>query len=688
MSSMLPIGAVACAVAVALALGFALRRHQAFRAARRALAAREVQLGEAERRLEALVDAQDLVVSYDLDGRLTSIGARGAHLLGLAPDQAERLHLRDFFDIRYLPLLLVTPEGSTLRDRFEAPAQTREGETLWFDLRLRTRLEDGRPVGGELCGIDISALKRAAQVGASQGGVVYALSQAILLEGTVRSVLETLSTQVGFDYCELWEVDERYDLLRVREVWHDPVPDVEAYGQRARKRTLTKGSGIAGRVWALETPVFLPELAPGDLGPDDTMGGVDFRSALGFPLAIGRARGAVVLLSVARSVARMPAAELLGVASGLISGLAERQRGEEQLKTSEMRHRAVLECALDCVVSTDAEGRILEFNPAAERTFQHARADVLGRPVDEILVPEELRQQHREGFAAFLRTQVRHIQGRIETTALRADGSQVPIELAVLPVLLGDRPIFTAFLRDISDRKELERFKDELVSTVSHELRTPLASIRGFVELLLTREFSREQQQQFLNIVDAEIKRLTRLINDFLDLQRLERGDQIYDMAPHDLVPVLRDCASVVSGTGSGHQFEVDLPAQAVTVQMDPDRIRQVVMNLLSNAVKFSPDGGTVSLSVAVNGDTTRVSVRDEGIGMEPAVVRKLFSKFYRADSSATRKIEGTGLGLSLVREIVTAHGGEVWVDSEPGQGSCFHFKLPVCSEKPKAEAE
>ena len=671
-----------------LALVLLLRRSRALAATRRALAAGERELADARQRLDALVEVQDLVCRYDLDGRLLSLGAHGANLLGLAADQAQRLHLRDFFDVRYLPLLLVTPEGGTLRDRFEVPAQTREGETLWFDLRLRALVEDGRTVGGELCGIDITALKRAAQTGASQGGVVHALSQAVLLEGTVQTVLGTLAEQLGFDYVELWEVDERYDLLCVREVWHTPAADLEACAQRARKRTLTKGSGLAGRVWALEAPVFLPQLGAGDLGPDVSRD-VGFRSGFGFPIALGRARGAVVLLSVGRSVARMPAVELLGVAASLIHGLAERQRGEEQLKSSEMRHRAVLECALDCVVSTDADGRILEFNPAAERTFKHARSDVLGRPVDEILVPAELREQHREGFASFLKTQVRRIQGRIETTALRADGSQVPIELAVLPVLLGgDRPIFTAFLRDITDRKELERLKDELVSTVSHELRTPLASIRGFVELLLTREFSREQQQQFLGIVDTEIKRLTRLINDFLDLQRLERGDRIYEMAPHDLVPVLRDCASVVAGTGSGHQFEIDLPEQPVLVQMDPDRIRQVIMNLLSNAVKFSPDGGTVTLTATLQGDTTRVSVGDEGIGMEPEVVRKLFSKFYRADSSATRKIEGTGLGLSLVREIVSAHGGEVWVDSAPGQGSCFHFRLPICSDKPKHDPE
>jgi signal transduction histidine kinase len=223
---------------------------------------------------------------------------------------------------------------------------------------------------------------------------------------------------------------------------------------------------------------------------------------------------------------------------------------------------------------------------------------------------------------------------------------------------------------------------------VSHELRTPLASVRGFVELLLVREYTREEQHRFLTIIDHEIKRLTRLINDFLDLQRLESGERNYEIGEHDLCDLIRGCVEIAAGSAAGtatrHSFQVELPEGSLMVRLDPDRIRQVVMNLLSNAVKFSPEGGIVRVRALDQGERAEVAIRDQGLGMSADVVQKLFRKFYRADSSTTRSIEGTGLGLALVREIVTTHQGEIRVQSEPGSGSEFFFTLPTASTQPK----
>jgi signal transduction histidine kinase len=238
----------------------------------------------------------------------------------------------------------------------------------------------------------------------------------------------------------------------------------------------------------------------------------------------------------------------------------------------------------------------------------------------------------------------------------------------------------------------LERMTDELVSTVSHELRTPLASVRGFVELLLVRDYPREEQRKFLIIIDAEIKRLTRLINDFLDVQRIELGEAKYEMAEHDLCTLLRDCVAAAAGNAGNHGFQLELPEQPLRVRVDADRMHQVVTNLLSNAVKFSPHGGTIYVRACEHNERAAASVRDEGMGMTPDVVRNLFRKFYRADSRLTREIEGTGLGLALVREIITGHGGEISVESQPGVGSEFFFNLPLLvpakEKKPTRAAE
>jgi signal transduction histidine kinase len=261
---------------------------------------------------------------------------------------------------------------------------------------------------------------------------------------------------------------------------------------------------------------------------------------------------------------------------------------------------------------------------------------------------------------------------------LRADGSRFPLELSVTSIHVGDATHFSAYLRDITDRKELDRMKDELVSTVSHELRTPLTSMRGFVELLLEREFKPEEQRRFLEIVMTETKRLGKLIDDFLDLQRIESGALEYCFEPTPLVRLIEEAVEMFEQSSDTHSFVTDLPGGDLVVRADDDRIRQTLRNLISNATKYAPDGGSVTISARISDGRARVAVRDQGIGMDEATQAKLFTRFFRADATATRRIGGTGLGLSLVKEIVTAHDGEVGVESALGEGSEFWFTLPL----------
>lgn len=232
--------------------------------------------------------------------------------------------------------------------------------------------------------------------------------------------------------------------------------------------------------------------------------------------------------------------------------------------------------------------------------------------------------------------------------------------------------------REVEERRRAERMKNELVAAVSHELRTPLTSLLGFAELMLDEEFERTQQREFLTIMRNESLRLSELINDFLDLQKIEAGRMEYRFQPLDIRTVLRDAASLFGNGRAKHRFVLHLPPQLPAVQADPKRIQQVVANLCSNAIKFSPDGGQITLRAEQERGVVEVSVSDEGIGMAPEVLPKLFQKFYRVDNGDTRNIGGTGLGLALIKEIVTAHQGRVNVESQLGKGSTFYFTLPV----------
>jgi signal transduction histidine kinase len=181
-----------------------------------------------------------------------------------------------------------------------------------------------------------------------------------------------------------------------------------------------------------------------------------------------------------------------------------------------------------------------------------------------------------------------------------------------------------------------------------------------------------------LTIVHKETIRLTALLNDFLDIQRMESGRQTYRFARLELTPLLRESVELFARGDTGHTFAIEAPDGLPLVYADADRIRQVLSNLLSNAVKYSPQGGRVHVEARREGAYMLVWVSDQGIGMTPDNMRRLFTKFYRVDNAETRRIGGSGLGLALIKEIIEAHKGRVWVESELGQGSTFFFTLPV----------
>jgi signal transduction histidine kinase len=224
--------------------------------------------------------------------------------------------------------------------------------------------------------------------------------------------------------------------------------------------------------------------------------------------------------------------------------------------------------------------------------------------------------------------------------------------------------------------RESERMKTELVSIVSHELRTPLASVLGFTALLLKREFDPPTRRHYLGIVDAQARRLAALLEDFLDVQRIEHEG--VDLAEErvDLARLLHEQAQLYAAQSPRHRLEVALPERPLTVRGDPGRLAQVVGNLLSNAIKYSPEGGKVELVAARRGDGVRIAVTDEGLGIPEDQQSRIFTKFFRGDAGATG-ITGTGLGLAVSREIVEAHGGSIGFDSDPGEGTTFWLELP-----------
>lgn len=246
-------------------------------------------------------------------------------------------------------------------------------------------------------------------------------------------------------------------------------------------------------------------------------------------------------------------------------------------------------------------------------------------------------------------------------------------------------------LRDVTHEREVDRMKPEFVSLVSHELRTPLTSIKGFVDLLLDGEAGElgEEQREFLDIVGHNADRLVALINDLLDVSRIEAGKIELNRVSLDLGRIIRGVANALRPQieAKGQELTLDLPTDLPTASGDVERITQIVTDLLSNAHKYTPRGGALAIGAAQDGGIVRVSVRDAGIGLTAEEQTKIFTKFFRARNRTTQEVAGTGLGLAITQALVELHGGQMGVQSAPGVGSTFTFTLPRDAAPPPVAA-
>ncbi|ANB61245.1 ATP-binding protein [Anoxybacteroides amylolyticum] len=284
-----------------------------------------------------------------------------------------------------------------------------------------------------------------------------------------------------------------------------------------------------------------------------------------------------------------------------------------------------------------------------------------------------------KSLSQYLDSVLFHENNETKSFVYHVKGEKTVIQMYAEPLYRGGERFGTIFVhRDITKEFEVDQMKSEFVSTVSHELRTPLSSVLGFTELMLNKELKPERQRKYLTTIYQEAKRLTALINDFLDVQRMEAGRQTYDKKYEDIVPIIQNVIETQKVNTAIHQFVIEKETDQTIVLGDRDKLAQVFTNLLSNAVKYSPDGGKVTVRIYAKGDRLAIDVTDEGLGIPADALPHLFTKFYRVDNSDRRRIGGTGLGLAIVKEIVKAHDGEVTVTSEVKKGSTFTVSLPV----------
>jgi PAS domain S-box-containing protein len=374
--------------------------------------------------------------------------------------------------------------------------------------------------------------------------------------------------------------------------------------------------------------------------------------------------------------------------TGFVRDISQRKQAEEALRESQADIQAILDTAVDGIVTIDEQGIVEIANPAIEQLFGYAPADLIGRNVS-MLMPSPHRERHDAYLSRYLSTgEARVIGMGREVEGLRRDGTTFPLELALSEVRGNGRRRFTGIVRDITARKQAEQallradaLKDEFLANTSHELRTPLNGIIGIGQSMLDGATGPlgDEQRRNLGMVVASGRRLTNLVNDLLDFSKLRHEKIELNCGPTDL-HALADLVLTVSQALVGKRplrvFN-RIPFDVPLAEADEDRVQQILFNLIGNALKFTP-AGTVEVFAQAQGAWLEVAVADTGVGIAPEQLDKIFESFSQGDGATNREQGGTGLGLAITRQLAELHGGTIRVESAPGVGSRFTFTLPL----------
>jgi PAS domain S-box-containing protein len=351
-------------------------------------------------------------------------------------------------------------------------------------------------------------------------------------------------------------------------------------------------------------------------------------------------------------------------------------------KAAEEMFRQAVESCPSGMVMADGAGRIVMVNGEIERMFGYKRGELIGKPVD-MIVPGHRHAEHIQHRGKLVANpEIRHTADNHVPIGRRKDNSEFPVEVGLNPIRAGDDLLVLSVIVDTSERKRIDRLKDEFVSTVSHELRTPLTSISGSLGLLVGQWSGKLPQmaERLLKIAHTNSQRLVRLINDILDIEKLESNHAVFNLSQVDVHLIVEQAIEDNHGFAESYGVHVRLDTASVDgeVNADPDRLIQVITNLLSNAIKFSPTDDEVLVAVKNSGNIVRISVSDHGSGVPADFKEHIFTKFAQADGTNSRQKGGTGLGLSIVKKIVERLGGKVGFDDAPGGGTIFHVDLPA----------
>ncbi|MFN2565960.1 MAG: PAS domain S-box protein [Gemmatimonadaceae bacterium] len=540
-------------------------------------------------------------------------------------------------------------------------------------------------------------------------GVQYEVSRVLAraerLDEAAPQLMRAVCEGLDWDLGQFWVAEPARDRLCFLAAWRAPTIDEVAAAGLRHGGEFARGTGLPGHVWATCKAAWVTDLTRDAAFPllhEATRAGI--RSAFAFPVTTDH--DVLGVLEFMSREVREPDDDLLRAVTALgnqIGQFIERRSTERRLNEREALHRAVVETALDAIVAMDAEGRITEFNPAAERIFGYTREQAVGRNMAELIIPPRYRTAHEEGLKRYLATGEARILGkRVELPAVRADGTEFPAELAITVVPGQRRPAFVGYMRDITDRKRAEeerarllaserdargqaeaasRAKSEFLAAMSHELRTPLNAIGGYAELLelgVRGPITSEQREDLTRLRRSQ-QHLLAMINDVLNFAKIDAGHVNYEITDVRAAEVLADVEAIVTPLirERGLRYVNRAAGRRYAMLADRDKVLQILLNLLTNAVKYTEPGGSITVDGGVEDDAILIRVNDTGIGIPGDRLPRIFDPFVQVNRRFSRPLEGVGLGLAISRDLARGMNGDLTVVSAVGKGSTFTLALP-----------
>ena len=549
---------------------------------------------------------------------------------------------------------------------------------------------------------DVSAAKHADAIRDALVAVRHAVATSAGWDQASPHVLNAIGTALHSDLVVLWTVDRDRDAMHVRDAWHRADPALGEFERECRELWIPPGQGVLGRVRQSGVAAAINGISPVS-EPSLTMPArrAAITSAVAVPVvASAEVTGVIALFSRAATDHDDDVMTMLTTAGSEIGQFIQRDETTQALRRSEADHRAIFERAPIGIVRVSASGELLEGNDALLKMLEYDFPTLRDHAWPELVRSFDLAAGKTRvapllaGFSDGGSVQVRAATGGGRWLWLQMTATSIPdangrpehVLVMVEDVTrvreaqdkLGEA--LEAQRAANADLEKLDRTKTEFLSIVSHEFRTALTGIQGFSELIRDGGLESDELRAYGGYIFNDADRVNRLIGDMLDLDRMESGRMTMRMADVDVNEVLSESIARAA-PASTVEFKPDLDPRLPIVTGDRDRLVQVVSNLVNNAVKYSPEGGTVTLSSRAEGGYALITVADTGLGIPPDEISHVFERFRRVRSGAAQSIAGTGLGLTIVKQIVEMHGGKIWVESAVGHGSAFHFTIPLAPE-------